>query len=102
MSIFTIIGILKNSFVLHVLASNDYDVVVIGRQCFFSLIGVDDVVSTQTMEDVGPGQIHRVIVVPQVARRLHIFIPVHLHVYLVFSWSHCEAGCCWISEQIVL
>lgn len=39
--------------------------------------------------------------IPQVARRLHIFISVHLDIDLVLSWGNHEACSCWVSEQIV-
>lgn len=77
--IFPAFWILNQSIVLDELPSNDENVIVITREIFLGLICIDEVISIESMEDVRCGHIHRVIMIPQTARGLHIFIPAHLY-----------------------
>ena len=76
--ILSTLRILNQSIILYKLASNDENIVIIIRKVTFSLFIIYDVVSCESMENIGCSHVHRVIVVPQTPRRLHIFISVHL------------------------
>lgn len=65
------------------LSSHDKNIVFPSRHLRFYDGIVNDVVSEQPVADVVLGDVHRVVVVPEVARKLAVFVAVYFYVGLV-------------------